>query len=181
MDYKRRRVLSTRDRTVTLSLRMSEVAYKALQEDANRQNISLNTIANQILVAYAEYDRHLKKHGMLKVSHTAFAAVLNAATDEAILEAGKFAGPGVFPSLILSATGELSTAGVLEWLKRMGTYSSIADYSEVSHGGKISVTMSHDLGPKGSLFLAGYLESLFRLAGKQVKITRLSDSLTFEV
>jgi hypothetical protein len=160
---------------------MSEVAYRALQEDANRQNISLNTIANQILVAYAEYDRHLKKHGMLKLSHPAFAAVLNAATDEAIYEAGKSAGPGVFPSLILSATGELSTVGVLEWLKRLGTYSNIADYSEISHNGKTSVTMSHDLGRKGSLFLAGYLESLLGLAGKQIKATRLTDSVTFEV
>jgi hypothetical protein len=160
---------------------MSEVAYKALQEDANRQNTSLNTIANQILVAYAEYDRHLKKHGMLKLSHPAFAAVLNAATDEAIYEAGKSAGPGVFPGLILSATGELSTVGVLEWLKRLGTYSNISDYTEISHNGKISVTMTHNFGPKGSLFLAGYLESLLVLAGKQIKVTRLTDSVTFEL
>jgi hypothetical protein len=173
--------LSTRDRTVTLSLRMSEAAYKALQEDANRQNISLNTIANQILIAYSEYDRYLKKHGMLKLTRSAFAAVLDAATDEAILEAGKAAGTGVFPSLILSATGELTTPAILEWLKRLGTYSNLADYSEISHGGKISVTMSHDFGLKGSLFLAGYFESLFRLSGKQIKVLQLKDSVTFEI
>ena len=160
---------------------MSEVAYRALQEDAKRQNISLNTIANQILLAYAEYDRHIRRHGMLKLSHTAFAAVLNAATDDAIFEAGRSAGAGVFPSLMLSAMGELTTSGALEWLKRLGTYSNIADYSEISHGGRVSVTMNHDLGPKGGLFLAGYLESLFGLVGKQIKITQLKDSITFEV
>jgi len=160
---------------------MSEAAYRALQEDANKHNISLNTIANQILLAYAEYDRHLKKHGMLKISHPAFASIINAATDEAILEAGKSAGTGVFPGLMLSATGELSTSGILDWLKRLGTYSNIADYSEVSHGGKVSVTLTHDFGPKGSLFLAGYLDSLFRLVGKQIKVMQLKDSITFEV
>ena len=164
-----------------MSLRISEVAYKALQEDAKKQNISLNTIANQILIAYAEYDRHLKKHGMLKLSHPAFAAVLNAATDEAIFEAGKSAGTRVFPSLILAATGELSTTGILEWLERLGAYSNIADYSEISHGGSVSVTMAHDFGPKGSLFLAGYTDSLFRLVGRKIKIIQLKDSITFEV
>ena len=49
--------LSAKERTVTLSLRISEVAYKALQEDAKKQNASLNTLANQILLAYAEHDR----------------------------------------------------------------------------------------------------------------------------
>jgi hypothetical protein len=162
-------------------LRISEVAYKALQEDAKKQNASINTIANQLLLAYAEHDRYLKKSGLLKVISPLYDKLLNAASDEAIVEAGKSLGPGVLPSTIISMTGELSVPGILDWLKRMGTYSNLCDYTEISHGGKISVTMSQSFGPKGSVLLASYLDSLFKTAGKQIKITQLRDSVTFEV
>lgn len=162
-------------------MRISEIAYKALQEDAKKQNASLNTIANQILLAYAEHDRYLKKYGLLKVISPLYDKLLNAASDEAIVEAGKSLGPGVLPSTIISMTGELTVPGILDWLKRMGTYSNLCDYSEISHGGKTSVTMAHGSGPKGSLLLASYLDSLFKTAGKQIKITQLRDSVTFEV
>ena len=173
--------MSERDRTVTLSLRISEVAYKALQEDAKKQNASINTIANQILLAYAQHDRHFKKYGLLKVSSPVFFKILNAATDEAIMESGISAGQGELQSIILSTTGELSVYRILEWLKRIGTYSNIFDYSEVTHGGKTVVTLSHQAGSKGSLFLASYLDSLFTSVGKQIKITQLRDSVTVEV
>jgi hypothetical protein len=160
---------------------MSEIAYKALQEDAKKQNTSLNTIANQILLAYAEHDRYLKKHGLLKVITPLFTQLLNAGSDEAIVEAGKALGPGAIPSTIISMTGELTVPGILDWLKRMGTYSNLCDYSEISHGGRISVTMSHGFGPKGSVLLTSYLDALFKTAGKQIKVTQLRDSVTFEV
>ena len=167
--------------TVTLSLRISEVAYKALQEDAKKQNASINTIANQILLAYAEHDRYLKKVGLMKVITPLYDKLLNAAPDEAIVEAGRSLGPGVVPSTIISMTGELTVQGILDWLRRMGTYSNLCDYSEISHGGKTSVTMAHGSGPKASLLLASYLDSLFKTAGRQVKITQLADSVTFEI
>ena len=173
--------LSAKERTVTLSLRISEVAYKALQEDAKKQNASLNTIANQILLAYAEHDRYLKKYGLVKVISPLYDKLLNAASDEALIEAGKALGPGVLPGMVMSMTGELTVPGILDWLKRMGTYSNLCDYSEISHGGKVSVTMAHDYGPKASLLLASFLDSLFKTAWKQVKITQLRDSVTFEV
>ena len=55
---------------------------------------------------------------------------------------------------------------------------SLATYKERAH---LAVTMSHSFGPKGSIFLASYVESLFKAAGKQVKPTQLRDSVTFEV
>jgi hypothetical protein len=173
--------LSTKERTVTTSLRISETAYKALQEDAKKQNISINTLANQVLLDYAEHDRYLKKYGLLKVITPLWNELLNAASDEAIVRAGKALGPGALPSTIISMRGELTVPGILDWLKRMGTYSNLCDYSEISHGGKISVTMAHGGGPKESLLLSSYLDSLFKTAGVQIKVTQLKDSVTFEV
>ena len=173
--------MSAKEATVNVSLRISETAYRALQEDSKKRNISLNTIANQIFLAYAEWDRYLSRFEMLKISHLTFAHILDAASDEAIAEAGKTAGVDVPPGLILSTVGELSVSGILDWMKRMGTYSNLIGYSEISHGGKTSVTLSHSLGPRWSLFLTAYFDSVFRSTGKQIKFTQLRDSVTFEV
>jgi hypothetical protein len=171
----------SREKTVTLSLRISEAAYNALQEDSKKQNTSINTIANQILMTYAQHDRHFKKYGLVKTSTPLFARILNAVSDDALIEAAKSTGTGELQSIVLSTTGELSVSKILDWLKRVGTYSNLYDYSEVSHGGRTLVTLSHQFGSKGSLFLVSYLDSLFNSVGKQIKIKQLTSSVTFEM
>src|SRR5271156_5051654 len=80
-----------KERTVTISLRVSESALKALQEDAKKQSVSLNTLANQMFVSYSDYDRYLEKFRMVKISTPTLKRIINAATDEAIVEAGRAA------------------------------------------------------------------------------------------
>ena len=94
--------MSTKDRTVTVSLRVSESAYKALQEDAKKQNVSINTLANQLFQAYAEHDRYLKKYGLVKVISPLYALLLYAASDVAFFYAGMVFGPGALPCVIIS-------------------------------------------------------------------------------
>jgi hypothetical protein len=170
-----------KERTATISFRISEGALRALQEDAKKQNVSLNTLANQMFVAYADYDRFLQKFHMVKLSTPTLKRIINAATDEAIIEAGKNAGASVPESFILAKTGELSVANALEYLKLMGAHANLFDYSEITHAGKNSVTLTHDLGPKGSLFLTSYVEAIFSSIDKSPKVRQLSDAITFEV
>lgn len=170
-----------KEKTVTISFRISENALRALQEDARKQSVSLNTLANQMFVSYADYDRFLQKFHMVKLSTPTLKRIINAATDEAIIEAGTAAGSSVPGSFILAKTGELSVANALDYLKLMGAHANLFDYSEVSHSAKISVTLTHDLGTKGSLFLTHYVTALFKGVNKDVKVHELPDAITFEV
>jgi len=170
-----------KERTVTISLRVSESALKALQEDAKKQSVSLNTLANQMFVSYSDYDRYLEKFRMVKISTPTLKRIINAATDEAIVEAGRTAGNSVPESFILAKTGELSLQNALEYLRLMGAHAKMFDYSEVVHNGKVLVTMSHDLGPKGSLFLTNYVEAIFNSVGKVPKVRQSEDAISYEV
>lgn len=173
--------LSTKERTVNVSLRISENAYRALQEDSKNRNISLNTFANQIFLAYAEYDRHLRRFGMLKISRPTFAGIINELQDAAASEAGRKAGAEITPSVILSTEGEISAATVCGWMKRIGTYSGLFDYAEITHGGRIAVTLSHNLGAKWSLILACYAEEMYKAASIHIVVKRFPDSVSFEI
>ena len=84
-----------REKSVTISFRISETAFKALQNDAKKNKTSLNTLANQLFMAYAEYDRFLQRFRIIKLSNPTFKRILNAATKEAIVQAGSSAGSSV--------------------------------------------------------------------------------------
>jgi hypothetical protein len=173
--------LSEKERTINVSLRISESAYRALQEDSKKRNVSLNTFANQIFLAYAEYDRHLRKFGMLKISRPTFARIIDEMQDDAASEAGRKAGAETTPSVILSTEGEITATTVSGWMKRIGTYSGLFDYAEITHGGKVTITLSHNLGQKWSLILAGYAEELYKAARIQIKVKWFPDAVTFEI
>jgi hypothetical protein len=177
--------LSEKERTSNVSLRISESAYKALQEDSKKRNVSLNTFTNQVLRTYSEYDRLLASVGIIKISRPVFAQILGGLPDNISDLVGKenfaeIAGSDPGPGLIVSTEGELSASSITKWMRRVGVYSGMFEYREIVHGGKVVVTLSHDLGPKWSLLLSEYYKALFRSAGIEVKPTRRLDSVTIE-
>lgn len=118
---------------------------------------------------------------MIKVSSPTFKRVLNAATKEGIVEAGKSAGASVPESFILAKMGDINPANAVEYLRLMGTYANMFDYSQIAPTGKNSITLTHDLGTNGSLFLSSYVESLFKSAGRSVKISQYENGITIEI
>ena len=169
-----------KEKTVTISFRISETAFKALQEDSKRHNVSINTLANQLFVTYAEYDRFLSKFHMIKLSASTFKRILNAASESEIAEAGQMAGTSVPVSFILAQKGDFTFENAVEYLRTMGTHANLFDFTEsISSGNSISnLTLTHDLGLRGSVFLANYVESMFRPLGKEFKIVKYPDAVT---
>lgn len=165
---------------MTISLRISEVAFKALQEDAKRHNISINTLANQLFLTYAQYDRFLDRFHMIKLSNPTFKKILNAATHDEIVQAGRAAGSSLPPSFILAEKGELNLANAVDYLRTMGTYANLFDYGETLGSGVDTITLTHDLGPNGSVFLANYVDALLKPLGKAYKIIELPDAVTIK-
>jgi len=165
---------------VTVSLRISESAYKVLQEDAALQHTSLNTLANQIFLSYSEFDRYMVKLHVIKLSSSTFRRIINAASDEAVSEAGRAAGGNAPKNFVLAKTGQLNVGTALDFLKSIATYSSLFEYGEASHEGKSTVTLAHDFGSKGSLFLSSYVESMFKNLEQQPKISHNVDAVIIE-
>ncbi len=170
-----------KEKTVTISFRISESAFRALQEDSKKRNVSINTLANQLFVTYSEYDRYLAKFRMIKLSAPTFKRILNASTSEAIQEAGKMAGSSVPVSFILAEKGEYNLPNAIDYLRTTGAHANLFDYSESMGSGTSSITLTHDLGPQGSIFLANYVEALLKPLGPPFKITQYPDAITIRL
>ena len=170
-----------RPKTATASFRLDESALNALQEDAKKQNVSVNTLLNQLVLTYANYDRPMKRFHMIKVPASSFKHILLAATDEAIIEAGKSTGKDVPGTYIRARWGELTVENALSYLKSTADNTNLFEYSEVMHGGKVNVTLTHDFGAKGSLFLQRYVQAIFEPLGRPPKFLPDENAVAFEL
>jgi hypothetical protein len=168
-------------RTATASFRLDESALKALQEDAKKQNVSVNTLLNQLVLTYSNYDRPMKRFQMIKLPASTFRYILHGAKNETIIEAGKSAGNDVPKTYILAKWGELTVENVLNYLKTMADHANLFEYSDVLHGGKISVTLSHSFAAKGSLFLQHYVQAIFASLGKSPRFLPDDNAVVFEL
>lgn len=167
------------EKTVTRSFRISEAALKALGEDAHRQKVSLNTMVNQLLVSYASFDRLFKRFGTIKVSTATFRRILEAASEEAISEAGTHAGRSIPRTFILVQKGTLTLEGALGYIRLLSDYANMFEYSEVPHEGKRAITLSHELGRKGSIFLSHCVQALLEQVNMHPKIDLDETAVSF--
>lgn len=147
-------------KTVTRSFRISEGAFEAIQSEAARQNISVNTLVNQLLLTFANYDRFMNKLQTTKIPRATFRSILKATNDDSIIETAKLAGGDIPEVFILAKYGAMSLRTVLDYLRDLADYGNAFEYSEVIQDKKTTITLSHDLGPKGTLFFGHYVQAL---------------------
>lgn len=173
--------LNRKDRTVTRSFRISERALKALEEEARRQNIGVSALFNQQLIAFADFDRFLRRLGLVKMSSATFERILKAGQDEEIARAGREAGADTPRSIISLKYGALTLESILDHLTSVSEYSGQFEFGQVEKDGKKILTILHRLGPKGSKFYASYMDSMFAEAGISSKIVTSDHSLHIEI
>src|SRR5438445_37647 len=77
------------DKTVNRSFRISEKAYKALEDGAAKGKISLNTFVNQLFLNYAEFDRYASKVQPLDLPSPLLRLILDAVPEEKIMTVAK--------------------------------------------------------------------------------------------
>jgi hypothetical protein len=170
--------LIKRERTVSRSFRISESASRVLQDEAENRGISANTLLNQLLLTFSEYDRFLNEFHMVKLSSATFHHILEAGPDDVIVQAGRSAGSSIPQSFVLAKFGELTERNVLEYLKLVGRYSSVFEFNFIDRPGSRTLTLVHELGHKWSLFLGEYAKAALETAGTKARISYGDDSVT---
>ena len=173
--------MSKREKTVTRSFRISQSAFKGLEDDAARRNISVNTLVNQLFLVHTKWGRFFDEIGSIRISKSTFGRLLQASSDDAVVEASRLSGLDTPRAIIVAKHGTLSLSTVLDYVRSTSTYGGYAEYSEVETQGRLVITMMHNLGNKGSLFLSSILESIFGLVDCHPKITSSEHAVMIEL
>ena len=166
-------------KTSSISFRINEEYEKVLRDIAEKNKISLNTLANQIFGHYAEFELYAKKFGTLRTSTDTFRRLLNGMDEKNLVEVAARCGSQEAKEFVLFKWKEINSKTVTDFIK---IYFDLCGYGRCDFDeteGKVTFSVHHDLQEKGSLFLKHFLESLIRSTlNKDCKTITTSDTIT---
>ena len=154
------------DKTVNRSFRISEKAYKALEEGAVRGKVSLNTFVNQLFLDYAEFDRYASKVHPLDLPGPLLKLIHDAVPEEKIVTIAKaWAGNVLTKQQVLEMTGSFSREGVIQAMKKVANHARFEYSDVVDHRGRRTFTIIHPIGRNYSLFAAIFMKTVLDTLG----------------
>lgn len=151
-------------KTENVSLRLSSDIVNLLKEDAEAERVSLNTLANQILNSYAEWDRTAVKAGWGVLQKDVLKEIMNELSEEAIIKIA-IRTASYTKDIRLLMTGRDDLEGFIMILKgrvkRSGFYLQEPKQSD----GRRKFVIQHDMGIKWSIFWKYHYEKLLNSLG----------------
>ncbi len=168
-----------RSKTVPKSFRIDELALKAVELEAGSLNVSPNTLVNQILKQYAEFDRFARKISTVKISSAPFRGILAAADVNQLIEVAKSAGSSIPQAFTTAKSGRMDLESFIAHIRSLSSYAQLFEFSETSDAHGRVVTLIHDFGLNWSIFLVHYITQMFAQIGLSPKLEMSDRSVIF--
>jgi hypothetical protein len=168
-------------RTETRSFRFPARILESLDEEADRLKVSTNTLVSRLLTTYIEYDRHLNKFRLIKISSYTLGRLLLAPTEEEVVLSGNLAGETMPKAYTLEKYGAFTLENLLKYIVEFSANSGLYESSLIILNGKTNITLTHSFSKNASLFFATYYRRAFELLGIATKmdLTDYSVSMQF--
>ena len=81
------------------------------------------------------------------------------------MEAGQSSGSETVRTITLGRSGTITMETVMETISELSEFSDFARYSEIESTGKRVIVLTHELGPKWSVFIRSFVNAAFRAGG----------------
>jgi hypothetical protein len=164
-------------KSVNRTFRVDQAALQIIEEDAKEKNISTNTLVNQLLLAYSNFDRYYEQFPMIKIFSSVFRDLLEGVSEDYAKQAGKDLARNLVRAVIVSRRGEVNLSTLLDQFRLVSNYSEIFTFKESEVSGKKILTIYHRFGMKGSLYFGAYLVTLFELIDIEPRLTTTDNSI----
>jgi hypothetical protein len=169
--------------TATITFRIDSNIMQKMNAKAEQEDISLNTLVNQILKRYVEWDMYEGKAGMVPVNKSVLKKLFEGLEKEEVVNMSQDLAKNAVYNIALFMNGKsrLDTDSFVSWfLSRMKNCSEITENAENYTNTYI---LKHDLGENWSLYHKTVLESIFTEYLQKPIQTSITDStliFTFE-
>jgi hypothetical protein len=163
-----------------MTFRLDGKTVERLKEESEYRQISLNTLVNQILRRFVEWDMYESKLGMIPLAKPIIVEFFQKASDEEIIDMAKRTGKNAIKEIALFMKGRIDVNTFLSWFEtRMKTSSiEITHHRLKDNDNKHSYIIKHDLGKNWSLYHKTLLESIFNdVLGKRIDNFVLSPTM----
>ena len=168
-------------KTITRSFRISEDSFAALEEEAAHRNVSVNTLVDQILEVHTSYERYIEKLGRMRMAKSTFRRVLEASPTDGVAESARLHMKEMGKVATIAKYGELNLTNLLDGLGLMMTYGGWGEFHETESNGKLVLTLMHNLGQNGSIYLSNFVKALFEVINLEPRITNTDQAVVVEI
>ncbi|MGA2461627.1 MAG: hypothetical protein ABSF82_09425 [Candidatus Bathyarchaeia archaeon] len=166
-------------KTVPKSFRIDESALRAVEAEAASLSVSPNTLVNQILKQYAEFDRFARKINTVKISSAPFRGLLSATNVDQLIEVAKSAGSSIPQAFVTAKHGKIDLGSLINHVRSLATYAQLFEFSETFDPHGHVVTLIHDYGLNWSIFLVHYISAMLEQIGVSPKLEMSDRSVIF--
>ena len=168
-------------RAVTMTFRINEHTLNALRDESARKEISLNTLVNQILKRFAEWDMYESKVGIVRLTKPVAIYLFANLDEKQVTDLAKQIGKNAHHDLALFMKHEIDIDSFLAWYETRMRVSSVETNHRFSDGVH-SYIMKHELGYNWSLFHKTILETIFmEMFQKSINVAATNTTLSFRV
>lgn len=175
-----------RRKTESITFRLDSAIVSKLRQEAERKDISLNTLISQIAKQHTSWHSNAAKAGFISVRKSLVMRLLNDKGEEEIKSIAKFIAHGTNKDFLLFLRNRYNIYAALEvienWI-RISNYPYTHDITD-EPGSRILHTfvVQHDMGFKWSLYLAELYRNLFEELGRKDSRFEMTDNtLAFEL
>ena len=169
-------MLNKKRKTVGRSFRIDQRWLDVLNEEAEKQGVSVNSLLNKLLQKYA-FLRYMLRYGAITLTRKGFASLLECCPEDKIRENGRNAGSKITKDILLTMGVPPTYDFTVFLVKKL--LSDFAGWFECDHHikrDKEVLHLRHDLGMKWSIYVeAAASETFNSILGKKVT-TEISDS-----
>lgn len=128
---------------------------KRLAEQSKQENVSINSLVNRILKEHVELRYPAEQYSSIVLTRDLVSKLLEE-NEELFISFAKEHGGSIFRTTMLQQMSQKNLVTYKTIVKGFCDYGRVAGYNESVVGGKLVITLSHDLGEKWSKVLREY-------------------------
>ena len=168
-----------RPKTIPKSFRIDESAAIAVEKEAISQNVSPNTLVNQLLKQFSEFDRFARRINTVKLSGSIFRGLLSEVDSEKVIEVARTAGSSIPQAFAATKRGKVDVESLIDHIRSLAMYAHLCEFNETADPHGPLFTLVHDFGLNWSIFLVHYVSAMFEQIGIAPNVEMSDRSVTF--
>jgi len=167
-------------KTSTMTFRIDDNVLRILRTESERHQISLNTLINQLLKRFVEWDMYESKVGMIPIAKPIVVELFNKMSKEEISKMALNIGKNAVYDISLFMKNKMDLDSFLSWFEtRMN--SSLTETNHSIQNGFHVYVLKHELGENWSLYHKIILQSIFNeIFEKTVDIQTSNTTIRFK-
>ena len=170
-------------KTTTRAFRIDTTVDNQLREWAEREEVSVSSLANKALRRLVEWDMYADRFGFTSLPREALARMINLLPDDEVRELGRWVGENVYRGFTRFVFKQVDRDSVLEVIPKLTSrYGKAFEYEEKQDGPRTVIVLGHGLGRKYSVYYEEVARALLvDFVGEGIRTEPQENAVVLEV